>query len=166
MCRSLGSPSGLRPSGDPRDLHIRSTLIRNLSHALTGDNLYILYQCAWVYYRAYGAWGVRQKCVHTTRPRLSTLKLAPSKLIFVSKQDSVKSTKIDCLKTKIESKTKEQDEKDVQWVWDKSEKAGRAELWERIIRRDDQKVCKPGIERREERTTRRAWEQTEDNLGK
>ena len=41
MCRSLGSPSGLRPSGDPRDLHIRSTLIRNLSHALTGDNLYL-----------------------------------------------------------------------------------------------------------------------------
>ena len=57
-------------------------------------------------------------------------------------------------------------EKDVQWVWDKSEKAGRAELWDRIIGRDDQKVCKPGIERREERTTRRKWEQKEDNLGK
>ena len=40
--RSLGSPSGLRRSGDPRDLHIRSTLIRNLSHALTGDNLYLM----------------------------------------------------------------------------------------------------------------------------
>ena len=25
MCRSLGSPSGLRPSGDPRDLHTRSS---------------------------------------------------------------------------------------------------------------------------------------------
>ena len=27
-----------------RDLHIRSTLIRNLSHALTGENLYICWQ--------------------------------------------------------------------------------------------------------------------------
>ena len=52
------------------------------------------------------------------------------------------------------------------WGHRKSEKAGRAELWERMIRRDDQKVCKPGIERREKRTTRRKWEQTEDNPGK
>ena len=40
----------------------------------------------------------------------------------------------------------------------KFEKAGRAELWERVIRRDDQKACKPGIERREERMTRRKCE--------